>query len=930
MPKLIVEKGPLRGQEYSLGNTTLIRSGRQEEADICLSDTMASREHFSIENRGGAYVLVDLASRNGTFVNGKRITEHPLNSGDRIQVGESVFSFFDEGTTGVKGDLIGRTIGGYRIDERIGRGGMGTVYRAIQLSLERPVALKILSHDRVADNQFREMFLSEARAAGKLNHPNIVAVYDVGNDGDIYYYSMEYVTGGSLQEVLAGEQQMDVDMALNAVHDAACGLEYAEKMGIIHRDIKPDNLMVARDDTIKICDLGLAREAKAEPAQRKEGVCGSPLYLSPEQAAGTPVVHASDIYSLGATFYRLLAGVPPFQGSNIREILDKHIHEDPLPVSRYNAEVPPEIERMIHRMLAKDPDERFASASALIISINTYKASRLARTHFDALGHPDAKRNRRLKIAAVTGLAIGLAAVGTLTAVLLSGGFTTPVTPVAPPISIEPTQDFRQLIHTRRGQVDKAKSFSEANPLAYQEIYDRYEAIWNQLNGDPPEVAEAIYARGQTLRIHALEMRDAYRNKIIGFFGTTRELAEQATADGKFTEARTLYANYLQRFTVSRALAENELKQLDTLEAEVLANLIETSNRHADNLHFGQAVGVFLGQVKNFSGQNQERIAAHQKDLDIKAHTKLSEILEKAEKLAAEEKYDAAIAELQRVVDTFGDTNYINLAQSKIRQYKTERDRRIDAYLRFMSDYRKIHRQTRPMFQALDVTEARRKFRGFPVQTKDPRLLQYIEQDQAAFDYLVVFQQEFFSALETALGKPRSISVQNKRVLDIKKAEWQERLGDDPIRTQGGLWVQLEEGSQGGLYWSSLTLKEIRKLIEDIGVGRNPKILYGFSLLCAMSGLDQHHFDLGLSDYSKLQEILAKGKHKLAAEHKTYLELLARRVVARLLELEKRPDSEEPIKDLRLLLNTAQLNATEAARTYRQPARPRGADAPTR
>ncbi len=375
MSKLVIENGANKGREVHLTRGTAITCGRESVLELPLPDALASRRHFRIETRDGDFYLVDLDSSNGTFVNGRKVTKQRLQIGDRIQVGETLMSVLEDSERVDTGGLLGRVIGGHRLEKRIGRGGMGTVYKSTQLSLNRPVAMKILSDDLTQDRSFTTMFINEARSAASLSHPNIVLAYDVGKDQDKFFFAMEYVPGGSVQELLAKKKKLPVDQAVRFVIEAAKGLEYAEKRGIVHRDIKPDNLMITEDGGIKICDLGLAkRYGGAEELTGREGICGSPHYIAPEQAQGKPVDHRADIYSLGASFYRMLAGATPFTGGSMKELIGKHITEEPRLLKELRPDAPDSIVEVVERMMAREPDKRYQSAAEVINDLTSLQA----------------------------------------------------------------------------------------------------------------------------------------------------------------------------------------------------------------------------------------------------------------------------------------------------------------------------------------------------------------------------------------------------------------------------------------------------------------------------------------------------------------------------------------------------------------------------
>ncbi|MFH1023408.1 MAG: FHA domain-containing serine/threonine-protein kinase [Planctomycetota bacterium] len=367
MPKLVIEKGADKGRSYRVSGSGTLILGRDTTAHIRVLDNLVSRHHFHIRIEDGRYLLSDLGSANGTYLNGNRLEgEQPLKIGDRVQAGETILSFLDDAVENKPDTLIGQVINGYRIEERVGRGGMGTVYRATQMSLNRTIAFKILAEDLTKDIVFITRFINEARSAGELNHPHLIQAHDVGRAGDVYYFSMEYAPGGSLQDVLSRERKFPAERAIAVITDVARGLEYAEKKGIVHRDIKPDNLMFGEDGLVKIGDLGISKKLSAGEVATADSVMGSPHYMAPEQARGEPVDNRSDLYSLGVTFYRMLAGRTPFTGSSPREIMEKHVREAPPPLKELAPGTPMEVVRIVNRLMAKNPADRHLNATELL------------------------------------------------------------------------------------------------------------------------------------------------------------------------------------------------------------------------------------------------------------------------------------------------------------------------------------------------------------------------------------------------------------------------------------------------------------------------------------------------------------------------------------------------------------------------------------
>jgi serine/threonine-protein kinase len=391
VPRLVVEKGKDKGKVLSLRENVPYLIGRDLKTHLRLRDQQVSRRHLKITYKLGEVHLEDLDSSNGTFVNGARVRSASLHPDDKIQVGETLIFYLEdesqddslvapveesgpvalESSTAEKvrkGELTGHELSGYKIGRLLGRGGMGTVYEALQVSLERRVAFKVLAAELAADGQFVDRFTAEARAAGQLNHPNIVQVYDVGVSGKIRFYSMEYMARGSVEDLLRRDGRLSLERALPIVFDAARGLEYAERHGVVHRDIKPDNLMMSEDGVVKIGDLGIAtrRRREGEEANKEDGVSGSPHYMAPEQAMGRDIDQRADLYALGVSLYQMLSGDTPYEGASAREVILKHLNEPPPPLKDKCPDLAPEVVALVERLMEKDPSRRLASASLLL------------------------------------------------------------------------------------------------------------------------------------------------------------------------------------------------------------------------------------------------------------------------------------------------------------------------------------------------------------------------------------------------------------------------------------------------------------------------------------------------------------------------------------------------------------------------------------
>jgi tRNA A-37 threonylcarbamoyl transferase component Bud32 len=268
----------------------------------------------------------------------------------------------DVTVTAPAGCVDGLLAGRYRPDERIAVGGMGEVWRAEDVVLSRVVAVKCMKPEYVDDDDFRERFRAEARHAAGLSHPGIASVYDYGEQTEpekAAWLVMELVDGEPLSALLRRTGRLSADQTLDIVGQAALGLEAAHLAGVVHRDVKPGNLLVRPDGVVKITDFGIAWAADAVPLTRTGTVVGTAYYLSPEQATGAPVTPASDVYSLGVVAYECLAGVRPFPGTNPVAVATAHMQQPPPPLP---SDIPPPVRDLVLGALAKDPKQRPAHA----------------------------------------------------------------------------------------------------------------------------------------------------------------------------------------------------------------------------------------------------------------------------------------------------------------------------------------------------------------------------------------------------------------------------------------------------------------------------------------------------------------------------------------------------------------------------------------
>ena len=403
--------------EYRIEGDKNIVLGRSSAADIHVRDAKLSRRHCQVRATSEGGVICDLGSKNGTFVNGARVTEAHLRDGDRVQIGLTRFLFrappaTEPSTTDVATPhrcascdsiipldqlelgratrdryfcracieatpLVGRTIAGYEIIRCIGRGTMGAVFKASQLSMQRDVALKILHHELSADPDAVRRFLREARAGGQFSHPNIIRIYDMNHSEGYCFISMEYVPGGDAASLLEREGPLPPAQVVDIATQVATALAHAHAKGVVHRDVKPSNLLLGRDGLIKLADLGLAKSLQAAGMSSLTGsgtVLGSLAYIPPEQLTdATGVDPRADVYSLGATCHHLLTGVPSFRGESLADLTVAITTQPPRSIRIYRDDVPQTLDNLIIHAMAKDPARRFQAADDMLAALQRIK-----------------------------------------------------------------------------------------------------------------------------------------------------------------------------------------------------------------------------------------------------------------------------------------------------------------------------------------------------------------------------------------------------------------------------------------------------------------------------------------------------------------------------------------------------------------------------
>ncbi len=372
MPRLMVDSGPDAGRVFDVPHRGTVVGSNPGETGIRLSDDAVPAKAFVIgltQSRNWALQ----ASGGQVQVNGTSVRNARLAEGDQIALAGTRFTF----TMTTADDESWPEIKGFKISRRVGRGSGGTVYRAVQLSLDRAVALKVLSGD---GEDAAEAFVREARAAARLHHPHVVAVFDAGRAEGHAYLAMEYMEGGNLEDVVARQGALPEGQVVEIMREISRALLFAEEQGTVHRDVKPANIMLSASGSAKLADLGLAA------ASGEGGGQGTPHFVAPEQARAEPVDIRGDLYSLGATAWRLLTGETLFQGDSVREILQAQLGQEPPPLRELLPDASPDLERILARLLAKNREDRHAGPEELLADLELLEGTHSAPWRYVAAG----------------------------------------------------------------------------------------------------------------------------------------------------------------------------------------------------------------------------------------------------------------------------------------------------------------------------------------------------------------------------------------------------------------------------------------------------------------------------------------------------------------------------------------------------------------
>jgi serine/threonine-protein kinase len=548
----------------------LIIGSSEARANLVLNSQGVADVHSVIaRTKDGGWAIQDMGSEFGTMLNGKRVEVARLKAGQTILLASVSLKVIetqpaqDAPATSPKstaeappkdppieappkgGKSLVLDIPGYSIQETLGKGGMGAVFRARQDRLHRDVALKVLSPRLAADSDFVRRFHKEAQAVAALNHPNIVTVYDVGEASGTHFIAMEYMDDSSLEELLAKEGRLPWKRVAKLLLGAANGLTYAESRQIVHRDIKPSNLMLNSDDQVKISDLGLAQRANDQSGDGR--VFGTPHFMAPEQVRGEATDRRCDIYSLGATGYQLLTGYTPFEGVNSREILRAVLTEEFEPIASHVSDTPAALANLIERMIARSPEDRPQSAESVVDALQRIIAGTAPAEGVRVTTEGDNSTSKRLAL--LMGLAVGAAGIYYLKDLIAP---TTPATiepavsaPEEPTVAATPAKSPDE--STEEAQASDPESTTAPEDDTAQKLFE-------------------TQAENEFLRVESSDLSLEDRNLKL------EELAEKY--NGTTAAAKALTQVQLNRTTIAKELEASKAliaKQESVIESMTLA-----------------------------------------------------------------------------------------------------------------------------------------------------------------------------------------------------------------------------------------------------------------------------------------------------------------------------------------------------------------------